>query len=112
MKVVLKITDRLVFEIDGKSQKDIFEQLASIQEVFSFTKCEKCQSTDLKFVVREVEGNKFYELRCQNRQCRARLSFGSHKVGETLFAKKKDGGGNWLADSGWVRWDKDQQKEV
>ncbi|KKK51141.1 hypothetical protein LCGC14_3117930, partial [marine sediment metagenome] len=64
---------------------------------------------DLKFVVRENEGNKFYEIRCND--CGARLSFGSHKAKPTLFPKRKNDEG-WMLDRGWQRWSKEEGKMI
>jgi hypothetical protein len=82
------------------NQKDIFEKVAQYQEVFGTTKCPACGGTDLRYVVREHDGNKYYELRCNNPDCRAKLAFGAHKAGNTLFPKK------------WVKWDGKQEVEV
>jgi hypothetical protein len=78
---------RLVFKIDGE-QKEIFRQVAQIQEVFEEEACGVC-GTDLRYVVRVVEGNQFPELVCQNQKCRAKLAFGQNKKGGTIFPKRK-----------------------
>jgi hypothetical protein len=92
---------RMSTEIEGDSQRDIFAGIAEFQEVFEQSKCGKCGSEDIQFVVRTVDDNEYYELRC--RACGARLSFGAHKKGGGLFPKRKDGD-NWLPDGGWVKW--------
>jgi hypothetical protein len=43
----------------------------------------------------------YFELQCANLDCGARLCFGQHQVGNTLFAKRKDGEGNPLPNRGW-----------
>lgn len=101
MKVVKVIGD-LSFEIEGETQRDVFKQIASFEEVFGTNTCGKCQSTDTRHVVRDVDGNEFYEVRCQS--CGAKLAFGSTKKGGGLFPKRKDNDGNWLPDGGWVKW--------
>tara|TARA_S200002703_G_scaffold20667_5_gene17031 strand:- start:18403 stop:18735 length:333 start_codon:yes stop_codon:yes gene_type:complete len=106
MKVLFKPSDKLTFEIEGAGQKEIFKGLAMVQEVFSEAKCGVCGSENIKFVVRTVEGNDYYELRCMD--CGAALSFGQHKKGDTLFPKRKDEKGNWLENGGWHKWNKDQ----
>jgi hypothetical protein len=96
---------RLSFEFDADSQKAIFAKLGMLQEVFevdSFCGC--CGKTNLRFRVRHAEsrdGRKcdYYELQCGD--CNARLCFGQHQVGNTLFAKRKDSEGNVLASRGW-----------
>lgn len=110
MKVQYKTGDgRLSVELEGESQRDLFEQLYRFQEVFEEPGCGKCHSTDVRYVVRNVDDNLYYEKRCN--KCGARLSFGSHKKGGGLFPKRKDGD-NWLPDNGWVKWNpKTEQNE-
>ena len=102
MKVTYKISDKLTFETDGVGQKEIFEELSSIGEVFGESTCGKCGDTNLRFQVRTVDDNKYYELKCL--KCGAILAFGAHKKGGTLFPKRKDGDGNYLDNKGWVKW--------
>jgi len=97
--------------VAGKNQKELFESLASAAEVFGETNCGKCNGTDLRYVVREVEDNKFYELRCSNSKCKAKLAFGAHKKGDTLFPKRKDKEGNYLGKNGWVIYDPETKTE-
>ncbi len=94
---------RIVFEVDGGTQKELFENIAEVQEVYeSHSACGKCQSQDIHFRVREVKGNRYYELRC--RHCNAQFSFGQNKDMKSLFPKYKDDQGNWLPDRGWFKW--------
>lgn len=101
----------ITVELEDNSQKGLWEKLGDFQEIFEETTCGKCGSENVRFVTREVDGNKFFELKCMERNCRARLSFGSHKKGDTLFPKRKDGAGAYLPDSGWVKYNKDEKKE-
>ena len=97
---------RIKVEIDGESQKDLFESLSKFDE----SSCGKCGSENLRFVVRNVEDNLYYELRCLD--CGARLAFGANKKGGGLFPKRKDNDGKWLPDGGWVKWNpKTEQSE-
>lgn len=98
---------RITAEIDGESQKDLFTELNRFQEVFEETNCGKCGSDDIKYIVRTVDENQYYELRCM--KCSAKLAFGVHKKGGGLFPKRKDGD-NWLPDSGWVKWNPKTEK--
>jgi hypothetical protein len=102
MKLIYKANDKLEFELEASGQKEIFKELALIQEVFSEAKCGLCGSTNIRFVTRSVDGNDYYELRCND--CGAVLAFGQHKKGGTLFPKRKDDEGNYLPNKGWYKW--------
>ena len=106
MLVNYKISEKLEFTVEGAGQKEIFKELATIQEIFGEDKCGLCNKNGLRFVVRSVEGNDFYELRCMD--CGAVLSFGQHKKGATLFPKRKDDAGEYLPSKGWHKWTKDK----
>lgn len=94
--------NRLTFEIEGATQKSLFEGIAELQEVFeSDEACGLCKATDLLFRVRTHDDNKFYELVC--RSCGAKLAFGQHKKGDTLFAKRSDESSP-LPNRGWYKW--------
>lgn len=93
---------RITAEFDADTQRELFTQISKFQEVFEETKCGKCGSENLKFVVRTVDDNEYFELRCLD--CGAKLSFGSMKKGGGLFPKRKDADGNWLPDGGWQKW--------
>jgi len=108
MKVYCKFKNGISVEVEGGNQKEIFEELSTLQEVFGVSACGKCKKTDLKFVVREVDDNKFYEVHCND--CNAKLAYGSHKKGGTLFPKRKDEEGKYLPSQGWVRWNPETKK--
>jgi len=110
MKVNYQFKSGVGVELEATNQKEIFESLAMLEEIFGVNQCERCQGTSLKFVVREIDGNKYYETHCCNTQCRARLAFGSHKTGNTLFPKRKDDEGKWLKYGGWQIWDSVEKK--
>ena len=100
---------RISVEIEGDSQRDIFAEIARFQEVFEETVCGKCGSENLRFVVRNVDDNLYYELKCLD--CGAKLAFGVMKKGGRLFPKRKDKEGNWLPNAGWVKWNPETKKE-
>ena len=100
---------RISVEVEGEDHKSLFENLATFQEVFDESKCGKCNSENLRFVTRKVDGNIYYELRCVD--CGAKLAFGVHRDGNTLFPKRRDADGNWRGNNGWVKWNKDKGVE-
>ena len=102
MKAKYKVGDKLEFELDGAGQKELFKKIANIQEIFGEAKCGVCGSENIKFVVRVVDDNEYYELRCMD--CGAVLGFGQHKKGGTLFPKRKDTDGKYLPNNGWYKW--------
>lgn len=109
MEVQLKVTDKLWLKFEGADQKEVFRQIAKEQEIFGMTECGACKTANPRYVVRNVvDGKKtyeYFELHCQNQQCRAKLSFGCHQEGGGLFPKRKDGEA-WLENNGWVKYKK------
>ena len=112
---------RMTVELEGKTQTDLFEQLWRFQEVFENTTCTRngVSSDDVRFIVREVDGNKYYELRCVDTRDAVRgatLAFGLHKHGGTMFPKRKEenekGEEVYLPNNGWVVYDKKLGKKV
>jgi len=86
-------------------EKELFEKLASFQEVFVRNNiCGKCGSDRVFFNTRDVDGNKFFEKVCDD--CKHKLQYGQNKKGGTLFPKM---------DKGWHKWtpnDNDGDGEV
>jgi len=109
MKAVYNVNGKLQFELEGSGQKELFKELATIQEIFGEDKCGCCSKNNLKYLVRNVDDNNYYELRCND--CGAILSFGQHKKGGTLFPKRKDDEGNYLPNKGWHKWTPDMAKD-
>ena len=99
---VTKTIGTLTIDIDRETQKEIFKDLAAFEEVFGEAACGKCSSENIRCVVRENDGNEYYEMRCVD--CGARLSFGVHKKGGGLFPRRKDADNNYLPDKGWQKW--------
>ena len=98
---------RINVELQANSPKDAFKQLAEFQEVFDEQHCGSCGSDHIKFQVRTVEGNDYYEMRCNS--CFAKLAFGQHKVGDGLFPKRKNDDGKYDNETkGWKRWQPSQ----
>src|ERR1700683_4973492 len=84
---------RCTVQVEAASQRELFTEYAAAVEVFGETHCGLCNSPEITPVVRTVvqgkESYDFYEMHCQNPQCRARLAFGVHKGGETLFPHRR-----------------------
>lgn len=102
MKLNYKVSEKLSFELEGAGQKEIFKELSAIQEIFGEEYCGLCKSHNIRYVVRNVDGNDYYELRCSD--CGAVLAFGQHKKGGTLFPRRKDDDGKWLPNRGWHKY--------
>ena len=103
MKVTFQLSEKMNVQLDVETQRALFEQLGDLQDVFGESQCGACGCTDVRFQVREVDENKYYELVCP--KCRAKKAFGCHKNGKTLFPKRKDAAGAYLPNNGWTKWD-------
>jgi len=103
--------------VTGNDHKELFSNMASYQEVFDNTKCGKCGCEQLRYVTRQdQEENTYYEIRCTNIGCLAKLAFGAHKKTETLFPKRKYGknhekAGEYLPHNGWLKWNPETKQE-
>ncbi len=93
------IDSRLQVDWDSGNVKEMFEQLAALQEVFEEPHCGCCQSTRIRADVRTPQTFKYFQLVCQ--QCGARLDFGQSKDLVRLFAKRTDKDGNPIPNHGW-----------
>lgn len=115
MKLQFTTADgRMTVEIEGSKLTDLFEGVARFQEVFEDNTATKGGETsnDVRYVVREVDGNKYYEKRVNSGPLRGvKKSYGVHKVGGGLFPKSKDADDKWLPDNGWVRYNATTGKE-
>lgn len=89
---------KVMVEVEGDA-KECFAELAKAAEVFGQNKCGACGSEDTVPVVREVEGNHYYEMRCT--QCGHCLGFGQRRQDGALFPRRKKGE-EWLPKRGWV----------
>lgn len=103
MKVSYTTSDnRMTVEIDGKDNKDVFNQLSLFQEIYESRRCGACDSDRVRFQVRDVQGNTYFEIKCLD--CGSVLAFGQKRSDGSLFPKRKDKDGNWLPNGGWVKW--------
>jgi len=119
MKLLYTTRDgRMQFELEGKTQTDLFEQLSQVQEVFENGVCRRKgkESDNVRYRVREdKEENKYYELVCIDTDPvlrNAKLSFGQHKKGGTLYPHRKDKENKWLPDNGWVVYVPTKEEKV
>ena len=93
----------LRFEFDCADIKDVFVQMAPVQEIFEAGKaCGACQSENVRVETRTHDANRFYSFRCTD--CGAQLDLGQTRDGTRLFARRKDKDDNWLPDNGWYKW--------
>jgi len=96
---------RLTFEVQGETPKELFAQIAALQDVFDAENvCGICGSSEIRFQHRHVEDFDYYELQCMAGECRGRFQFGQHKKGGGLFPKRKDDDGHFLPNRGWARY--------
>lgn len=110
---ITKTVGSITIGVEADKMTDAFKDLSNLEEVFGVSTCGKCGCEDLTHVVRkDTEENEYYELRCTNRDCRAKLAFGVHKKGGGIFPKRKDKDDKWLPDGGWMKWDAEKKKEV
>ena len=79
--------------------KEVFTELASAAEVFGQHVCGSCGSELVVPVAREVDGNHYYEMRCNS--CGCTLGFGQRKADGALYPRRKGKDGNWLPNRGW-----------
>ena len=86
---------KLVVKVEGSTIKDLFEQIGPVAEVLDGDDaCGKCNSPHIYPRAREAKGFTYYELVCSD--CSAKLSFGQHKDGGNLWAKRTDENGMLL----------------
>lgn len=116
-KVNFKLNSKVTLQAEGDSVRDVFEELAKFAEVFGDVVAVKKdwqngkEIHDVIPVVRvDDDDNKYYELKSPSTGIKK--AFGCHKKGGGLFPKRKDKDDNWLPDNGWVRWDREKEKEV
>lgn len=102
MEANYKVNEKLEFRVEAKGQKEMFKELAVLQEVFGEESCGMCKKKNIRYVVRTVDDNDYFELRCTD--CGAVLSFGQHKKGGTVFPKRKDDAGSYMEHNGWHKW--------
>jgi hypothetical protein len=92
LELFYKINSKTTVKVDGQNPQEVFQNLATMQSVFSVQKCGCCGSDELRYVVRSAQsqnGKKSFEypeLWCE--KCYARLSFGVSDNGQ-IYPKIK-----------------------
>lgn len=129
MQVEMQVNSKVKLLIEGRDFTELFKEMSLSQEVFSDEVCGCCKKSNFKYVHRNVDGNDYYELRCQENNCGARLGFGiskehrgqiypkrhwnslgkeengSQEQKQRLFQKKyADDHYGYLPNNGWVKW--------
>jgi hypothetical protein len=117
MKVRIRLGNAVI-EAEGEKHADLWEQLSNAQEAFSTEPCGKCNDSNVRYVTRENDdGDKFFELHCT--KCYAKLRMSQRKKGGNLYPRRKAGEndasgleqGAWLPNRGWMKWNRDTNKE-
>jgi hypothetical protein len=126
MEALLKVGSNVTVKVEGRYPTDLFKGISKVQEVFDVQECGCCKNKNLRFVVREVDGNEYYEMHCTDLGCRARLPFGLSKENKgEMYPKKRfaslspaeqknresekeyaDGHSGYLANNGWYKYKK------
>lgn len=118
MQATLQVNPKLSLTVEAQTQTDLFEAMAENTEVFGVSKCGKCGSDDLNFVVRTVEVKKkpvkYYELRCKAKNCYSKFHYGVSEGGKLFPVRFKREDGVYLKDEngkniplgtdGWTKW--------
>jgi hypothetical protein len=97
IKVSQKSSDgRIEITVEGETVEDVFEKLGEASEIFFVTAAAKqngnvVESTDVRFVTRTVDDNKFHEAVVQSGPLRGyKLAFGNKKKPKgSLFPKRE-----------------------
>lgn len=118
MEALIKLNGSTTIKVEGTDLKDLLEQVTQIDDAVGFEPCGKCKSNNTAPRYRQVEEDKFYEIRCLD--CGAVLQLGVNKKGGTLYKKKMltddkgkavknaDGKSQWLPNNGWLKWNRDK----
>lgn len=105
MKVSRKISPTTLVEAEGATVADVFEALASLEDVFhGHEVCGLCQGKEVCYQVRQdKEGNKYYQVHCLS--CGGEFRFGVRRSPPgQLFPQYKDKEGKTKPEGGWTKW--------
>jgi hypothetical protein len=116
VKVRFRPTEQIEFEIEGATQKDLFQALAQTNEVFGEPNCGNCGWENIYYNVRNSTAKKgknagktftYFEIVC--RKCGHYLPIGQHNNDKgTLFPDRKlvDENGEYVIEDGKKVFDK------
>ena len=104
MRVQHKVGPAIIVEADGVNPAEVFDSLASLEEIFRPRPCGLCKSMAITLTLRtDKEGNKYRMQTCL--ACGAEFRFGLKRgPGGILFPQLKDKQGKPKPDGGWVRY--------
>lgn len=126
MQARVNLGNGVVIVGNGNTPAEAFQEVAAMSEAFGESQCGKCKGTDLRFTVRNVQDGKknytYYEMRCLNKACKAKLAMGQGDGG-VLYPNrfKKDDDGEYVVDkdgrrqfkgsNGWTIYNFDTKEE-
>lgn len=81
------------FQIEGTTQAELFRGIATVQGLVPDRVCGLCGSENIRYSVRDVDDNSYYEVGCM--KCGAALKFGQNKSpkGGLFIHRKLDSNG-------------------
>lgn len=103
----------MTVEVEAASQAELFRAIADLGEVFGETACGLCECEQLRYNVRTIEENDYYEVCCCNPECGAKLAFGQMKKPKgrlfpirklTKEGKPSRAEGSYGPHKGWSRF--------
>lgn len=96
-------------EVEVKGIRELFEVFSNISEVLhAAEKCEACKQKNTRLNYRLYDNKRpYFEAICLNPNCKAKLNFGKHENGVTLFPSRKDADGNKIPNFGWDIYQRD-----
>jgi late competence protein required for DNA uptake (superfamily II DNA/RNA helicase) len=91
----------LIFDVEAETIKQLFRNIAEIQEVFEGDKtCGRCGNDHIQLRVRNPKEFEFFELVCMT--CNSTLELGETKDKKSLFPRRKDKQDKILSHRGWL----------
>jgi len=96
------VTEGIRFEVEGRTAKELFELVSSLESTFYREPCAACGSTNVMRITRRVDSYTFHNLKCVD--CGSMLELTSTAADDhTLFPRRKNyDTGESLGVRGWV----------